>query len=88
MVRTEVDDEIVVVKETVLSLCEVSELVKVVFRCPICLRLIRHGELVGLGTHIKIFTKRVALEVAAHKETAHVRMSKELDAQEVEDLTL
>ena len=71
-----------------LGLRQMAVFVKTVLCCPVGLRLIGHRELVSLRTHVEVFTQRITHKIVTHEETAHVGMTKELDAEEVEDLAL
>ena len=88
VVRTEVDDIVVGLEQTVLLLHELSEIVELPLRSPFRLRLVGHRELVVLRTHVVVLAQRIALEVSAQEQTSHVRVSEELYSEEVVDLTL
>ena len=88
MVRTDVHHEVVVVEESLLCCHEVSLGVERVLYGEVRLRLVGQRELVCLGTHVEVLAQRVAVEVGAEEQAAHVGMAEELDAHEVKHLAL
>ena len=54
----------------------------------VILRLISARELVCLRTHIEVLAQWIALEIGTEEKTAHVWVTQELDADEIEDFTL
>ena len=85
VLRTNVDYIFVVIEKAALFSHEVSILVEMI-----------NSGVVGLFVILKrirviefpVFTERISIEIVAQIEAAHVRMLQELDAIEVEDLTL
>ena len=88
VIRAQVHDEVVFIKHAMLGCNQVSLLIEVPFRSEITLWFIGCREHVGFRTRIKILAERIALKVITHEQTAHVRMTKELDAQEIKHFTL
>ena len=88
VVRTDVHHIVVIAEATLLVGYQVSVLAQGIFHSEVILRLVGARELVGLGAHVEVLAQGVALEVGAEEETAHVRVTQELDADEIEYLAL
>ena len=85
MLRTDVHHEVVISEEFVLLLHELAVGIELVLHTVVGLVVILKGiSLSGL----EVLAQGIALEVASQVETAHVGVSEELDAKEIEDLTL
>ena len=88
VVRTDVDYVVILIEATLLGSYQVTILAQAVLYGEIILRLIGARELVGLRAHVEVLAERIALEVGAEEETAHVWVTQELDADEIEYFTL
>ncbi len=88
VVRTDVDHIVVLVETTLLGSNQVTILAQSIFYGEIILWLVGARELVGLRAHVEVLAQWIAFEVGAEEETAHVRVSQELDADEIEYFTL
>jgi hypothetical protein len=85
VLRTDIDYELIIAEELYLLLNEVSVLVKAILHCPIWLFIIL--KCITLLCN-EVLTEWIALEVITKEETTHIRMTKELDSEEVIHLTL
>ena len=88
VVRTDVDNIVVLIKATLLCSNEMSILAQGILHGEVILRLISARELVCLRTHIEVLAQWIALEIGAEEKTAHIWVTQELDADEIEDFTL
>jgi len=88
VVRTDVDHVVILVETTLLSSYQVTILAQGVLYGKIILRFVGARELVGLRAHVEVLAEWIALEVGAEEETAHVWVTQELDADEIEYFTL
>ena len=88
VVRTDVDYVVILIEATLLSSNQVTILAQGVLHGEVILWLISTRELVCLRTHIEVLAQWIALEIGTEEETAHVWVTQELDADEIEYLTL
>ena len=85
VLRTNVDDILVVGEQLVLLRLQVSVLVQPVLHAVVRLHVVLQRIVV---VELPVLAEGESLEVAAKEETAHVGMTQEQDAEEVVDLTL
>ena len=88
VVRTDVDYVVILIEATLLSSNEMSVLAQGILHGEVILWLIGTRELVCIRTHIEVLAQWIALEIGTEEETAHVWVTQELDADEIEYLTL
>ena len=88
MVRTDIDYVVILVKATLLCSNEMSVFAQGILHGEVILWLISTRELVGIWAHIEILAQWIALEIGTEEETAHIWVTQELDADEIEYLTL
>ena len=88
VVRTDVDNILIIIEATLFCSYQMTISTKTVFYCEIILWLISTRELIGLWTHIEILAQRIALEISTEEKTTHIRVTQELDADEIKHLTL
>ena len=88
VVRTNVDNIVVLIKATLLCSNEMSIFAQGILHGEVILWLIGTRELVCLRTHIEVLAQWIALEIGAEEKTAHIWVTQELDADKIEHLTL
>ena len=88
VVRTDVDNIVVLIKATLLCSNEMTIFAQGILHGEVILWLISTRELVCLRTHIEVLAQWIALEIGAEEKTAHIWVTQELDADEIEYLTL
>ena len=88
VVRTDVDNIVILVEATLLCSNEMAIFAQGVLHGEVILWLISTRELVCLRTHIEVLAQWIALEICAEEKTAHVWVTQELNAYEIEYLTL
>ena len=86
VLRTDVHDEIVICKQRMLCTDKLTLLVEIPLRGRIKFDIILRSVHILCRIHVVILTQRISLEVVSQEETAHIRMTEELDAIEVVDL--
>ena len=85
VLRTNIDYELIITKELHLLLNEVSLLVEAILHGIVWLFIIL--KCIPLLCN-EVLAEWIALEIVTKEETAHIRMTKELDSEEVIHLTL
>ena len=88
VVRTDIHHIVVIVETALLGFYQMSVGTQRVLYGEVVLWLVGAGELVGLRTHVEVLAQWMTLEVGAQEKSAHVWMTQELDANEVEHLAL
>ena len=88
VVRTDVDNILILIEATLLCSNEMAIFAQGILHGEVILRLISARELVCIRAHIEILAQWIALEIGTEEETAHVWVTQELDADEIEYLTL
>ena len=79
VLRTNVDNEIVVCKQRNASLYQVTVLVERILERVIQLHILFQSVLVVLGRDIEVLTKWIAFEIIAQIKTAHILVTQELN---------
>ena len=72
VVRTDVDNIVVLIKATLLCSYEMSILAQGILHGEVILWLISTRELVCLRTHIEVLAQWIALEIGAEEKAAHI----------------
>ena len=88
VVRTDIHHIVVIVKTALLGFYQMSVGTQRVLYGEVVLWLVGAGELVCLRIHIEVLAQWMSLEVGAKEKSAHVWMTQELDADEIEHLAL
>ena len=85
VLRTDIDYELIIAEELYLLLNEVSVLVETILHGIVRLFIVLKC-ITLLGN--KVLTERISLEVVTKEEATHIRMTEELDTEEIKHLTL
>ena len=85
VLRTDIDYELIIAEELNLLLNEVSVLVETILHGIVRLFIVLKC-ITLLGN--KVLTERISLEVVTKEEATHIRMTEELDSEEIKHLTL
>ena len=85
VLRTDIDYELIIAEELYLLLNEVSVLVETILHGIVRLFIVLKC-ITLLGN--KVLTERISLEVVTKEEATHIRMTEELDSEEIKHLTL
>ena len=85
MLRADVDHIVIIAEKRILLLAQIAILVKPEFQAIVRLHVVFKRVLV---VGLEILAEGIALEITTQEQATHIRMSQELDAEEVEHLTL
>ena len=85
VLRTDVDHIVIRTEQLVLLALQVAVLVDIELQTVVGLYIVLEGVLI---VELPVLTERIALEIAAQEQAAHIRMPQEHDAVEIIDLAL